>query len=127
MGDGGDVAYEPTTGENSRAIEQLRDQIREDLHIYRDDLRSFQRTTDLRLDRTVPTDVYAADRRADQFRLDAVRDELLAKITSLQAAVTSMQSAKQDRAANRKWVIAAVCIPIGVAILEVFFTIRGVK
>jgi hypothetical protein len=110
------VGDEPTPGEVSRALDRLRADIRDDLNEVRTDLRNGQLDLEHHLDRTVSREVYLADRRTDAERFRNIEDQLKA-----------FTQAKADRATNRKWVIAAVLIPIGVAILEVIFTIRGVR
>lgn len=118
------MADEPSAGELSRLVDSLRD-----------DFRQFRAETNMRLDRTLPLDVYAADRRTDQVTLDALRHEVAGELRSirdneikqLRDDVTEIQQARENRSANRKWVIGACLIPVGVTALEVLFTIKGVR
>jgi hypothetical protein len=110
------VGDDPTPGEVSRSLNDLRHDLRDDLQDIRLTIRDGHQELSRRLDKVVATDVYEADRRADQERYKL-----------LDAQIKTMQNAKNDRAANRKWVIAAVLIPLGVALLEVYFTFKGVR
>ena len=118
---------DPTTGEVGRALEALRQQFRDDIETLRSDQRTFRTDTNARLDRTLPLDVYAADQRAERLRFDQLHDDLSELREARKEDAERIEHAKADRAANRKWLIASMIIPIGIAILEIYFAIRGVK
>lgn len=111
---------DPTPGELERSLSQFRSDVREDLKGLREAVREGLAGLNVRLDRVVSLDVYRADQRADDERYQRLSDDI-ADLRLKHA------EAEKSRAANRRWLIAAVIIPMGVALMEIYFTAGGVK
>lgn len=118
--EGGDVGDEPTTGEVSRSLGLLRDEVRTSMRDFRTDLRDGLDEISRRLDNVVHRDTYEADQRTRDLEVKNLNDELV-------AMRSAAKDASDERAANRRWLIAAIIIPLGVAAVEVLLAVtRGV-
>jgi hypothetical protein len=100
---------DPTAGEVSRALAEFRSDVRDDLRSLRDGQQVM-----------ISRDVYLADRRADQIRSEGLERENRQLRDNIEAA-------RLARVTNRRWVIAAVIIPLGIGILDLYFALKGVK
>jgi hypothetical protein len=110
------VADEPTPAEVTRRLDDFKDDVREDLR----ELRA-------RFDRTVASDVYTADNRARDEREGALAARVKELEDQRDAAERRSEDSKRRLAESRRWLIAAVLLPLGTAIAEIVITLRGGK
>lgn len=117
---------DPTASEVQRELDRLRQDTHDDFVDLRAELAGFKA-------RVVFSDVYASNqlRRSDQI---AVLREAINRIEAARKAEqekaeqerTQAQADRDKRAANRKWYIAALIIPIGGIVVELINVLRGV-
>ena len=75
----------------------------------------------------VSTERYEADQGAWRDRYAQLREDFDELKKAREEDAKRIEQAKADRAQNRKWVIAAVLIPVVIGFLEIYFAIKGVK
>ncbi len=121
------MADEPTAGEVSRSLAQFQADTREAFRDLREQVRDGHRELTDRINQGVPAAEYAADQRLSSQRYEDLRAQLRDIQQASADRLQDIQQARADRAANRKWVIAAVIIPIGIGLLDIIFAIHGVK
>jgi hypothetical protein len=115
------VADEPTPGEVARSLAVLRQEVHDDVREVREQLA-----------RTLNADVYAANCRVDAerergliARIDQVERELRVADNKREDADKQRAEMHAGRIADRKWLIAAIILPIGTALAELYVTFRG--
>ncbi|WP_274558033.1 hypothetical protein [Streptomyces spiramyceticus] len=90
---------DPTPWELLRAIQQLRDDLRSDFAAF-----------NTRMDQTVTKDVYAADQRAADLRIEGLEGEV-------RALKQQHEDEQQEARTNRRLAVSALIAPIVVAVV----------
>ncbi|MGW3246589.1 hypothetical protein [Streptomyces sp. NPDC001070] len=108
---------EPTLWELHRALQQLREDQSDGIKQLRDDLRGDLAAMSTRFDQTVTKDVYQADQRLVNQRIQAVEEG--------QAAAVRQRESDQQQAANtRKWLVAVFVAPFLLGLVQLWLTSR---
>lgn len=92
------MTTEPSLGEIGRAVARMEQQ----------------------LGRLVAVDVYNAHRLADQERMARLE-------VDLRQERTERERLDERRAADRRWVVAAVCLPVAGLVLQVYLASQGAR
>lgn len=109
---------EPTPGEVDRSLQQFRQDIREDFRELSRSVREGFAQMSARLDKVPSLDVY----NADKLRAEEKNAELRERIKAIEEG---READAKSHAANRRWIIGAILVPVGVAILEVILLAGG--
>jgi hypothetical protein len=120
-GIGGDVS-EPTPGKVSRALDRFRADVHADFEDLRRDMRDGMAGVKVRI---IFRDVYDADELRRHGELQVLRDALKALTDSMTAERQIAQAWWERRGQNRKWLIAAVILPICGVLVEVINLLRS--
>lgn len=113
------MTSEPTPSEVQRELDRFRQDVRDDLVELRNDLATLKA-------RIVFADVYAANERRRDDAVTAVKESLARFETALTEDRKAARDWRERRDSNRKWLIAAVVLPIGGVIAELITALRGV-
>ncbi|HET9893711.1 MAG TPA: hypothetical protein VFQ44_02010 [Streptosporangiaceae bacterium] len=116
------MSGEPNASEVQRDLDRFRADVRDDLRDLRLEFR-----TDLAAHkgRVVYRDVYAANERRRDDEITALRKEIGEVSDDLDKEKQAADAREERRRANRKWVIAAIILPIGGIIAELWTAIRS--
>jgi hypothetical protein len=112
------VTSEPTPGEVDRALQQLRTDVREDIRDLASALRDGLAGINSRLDKTPSLDVY----QVDKLRAEERHGDLRERIKGLE---DERVATARTRTTERRWVIGAVILPIGVALTDLWLKVTG--
>ncbi|MFF7586762.1 hypothetical protein ACFZCK_04615 [Kitasatospora purpeofusca] len=111
-------AAEPTLWELQRALTQLREDQRDGIAGLRDDLRADLQVLVTRIDQAVTKDVYAADQRALNQRVEVTERDL-------RAEARAREETEARAVATRRWLVGAFVAPVVVAIIEFYLLSKG--
>ncbi|MFF4504843.1 hypothetical protein [Streptomyces sp. NPDC001401] len=106
---------EPTLWELHRALQQMREDQNDGIKQLRDDLRGDLAAMNARFEETVTKEVYQADQRLVNQRLQGLEE-------AQRAAVRAREADQQQAANTRKWVVSAFIAPLLVALLQLWLT-----
>nr|WTB35204.1 hypothetical protein OG781_42240 [Streptomyces sp. NBC_00830] len=108
---------DPTLWELHRTLQQLREDQSDGIKQLRDDLRGDLATMSQRFEQMVTKDVYQADQRLVNQRIQAVED-------AQEAAVRQRESDQQQAANTRRWLVAVFVAPLLLGLVQLWFTSR---
>lgn len=98
---------EPTLGEVARRLEAIHADLKEDIH-----------QLAVRLDGKVSLDVF-------ELRLAAMTKDLEASTSRVTAMEQAQVERDRRRAADRRWIVAAIVVPLVLVFLQAYLTAQG--
>lgn len=117
------MSGDPTASEVQRELDRFRQDARDAFMEMRTEMRTDLSTLKARV---VFSDVYAADERRRDDGIAAIKEDLKDLKDAIEKDRSAAKSWRSNRDANRKWMIAAVIVPLGIAAAELISALRGV-